>query len=141
LECCKPRAKNACRLYKKPLFLEDFFKRDDVMKKLSVLMAAMLAVSGSVMAQAEDSAGATGSVAAGTVAASAVAAAALAAVIANAREEKARDLVVDPEAQCVGDDPLVGEFCVGSTIFVSGTGTNTRTVPVTFTYAPNIVTN
>jgi hypothetical protein len=108
------------------------------MKKLSVLMAAMLVVSGVVVAQEKEStSGTVGSVAAGTVAAGAVAAAALAAVISNARKEKARELDVDPEAQCVGDDPLVGEFCVGTTVFVSGS----TTTPVTFTYAPNIVNN
>ncbi|RRJ23127.1 hypothetical protein EIK76_03305 [Rheinheimera mesophila] len=105
------------------------------MKKLSVLMAALLAVSGVVTAQEEESSSATGAVTATTVAAGAVAAAALAAVISNARSDKARELETDPEAQCVGDDPLVGEFCVGTTVFVSGS----TTTPVTFTYAPNFI--
>lgn len=112
------------------------------MKKLSVLMAAMLVVSGSVMAQDEESgaagsgasAGTIGGIATGTIVAGAIAAGVLAAVVSNNRSDSAPAEEPEPVPTCEGTDPLVGGVCVGTTVTVSGT----TTVPVTFTYAPTL---
>lgn len=138
------------------------------MKKLSVLMAAMLVVSGSVMAQGEETGaagagsgasaagaglGAIGGIATGTIVAGAIAAGVLTAVVSNNRSESPLDCPTgqtlvngtcqpNQTLQCEGNDPLVGGVCTGttSTVTVSGTGTmtSTVTVPVTFTYAPTL---
>ncbi|MDF3125747.1 hypothetical protein [Rheinheimera sp. 1928-s] len=130
------------------------------MKKLSVLMAAMLVVSGAVMAQGEETGsagagsgasaagsglGAIGGIATGTIVAGAIAAGVLAAVVSNNRSDSP---VNCPTGQtlvngtcrpnqvlgCEGDDLLVGEVCTGTTSTVTVSGTGTVTVPVTFTY-------
>lgn len=111
------------------------------MKKLSVVMAALLAVSGAVMAQDEESgaagsgasAGTIGGIATGTIVAGAIAAGVLAAVVSNNRSDSAPE-EEEPVPTCEGDDPLVGGSCVGTTVVVSGS----TTVPVTFTYAPTL---
>lgn len=134
------------------------------MKKLSVLMAAMLVVSGSVMAQSEETGaagagsgasaagaglGAIGGIATGTIVAGAIAAGVLAAVVANNRSDSpvncptGQTLVngtcqPNQTLQCEGSDPLVGGVCVGTTSTVTVSGTSTVTVPVTFTYAPTL---
>ncbi|CAI3796545.1 hypothetical protein [Rheinheimera sp. MM224] len=123
------------------------------MKKLSVLMAAMLVVSGSVMAQDEESgaagagssAGTIGGIATGTIVAGAIAAGVLAAVVSNNRSDSPVDCPTgqtlvngscqpNKTLQCEGSDPLAGGVCTGTTIVVSGS----TTVPVTFTYAPTL---
>lgn len=120
------------------------------MKKLSVVMAALLVASGAVMAQDEESgaagsgasAGTIGGIATGTIVAGAIAAGVLAAVVSNNRSDSAPEEEEVPT--CEGTDPLVGGVCTGttSTVTVSGTGTGTSTgtvtVPVTFTYAPTL---
>lgn len=86
------------------------------MKKLSVLMAALLVVSGAVMAQDEEataagsdaSAGTIGGVATGTVVAGAVAAGVLAAIISNNRSDSAPK----PVPVCDEDEELVNGECV-----------------------------
>jgi hypothetical protein len=138
------------------------------MKKLSVLMAAMLVVSGAAMAQSEETGsagagsgasaagsglGAIGGIATGTIVAGAIAAGVLAAVVSNNRSDSPVDCPTgqtlvngtcqaNQTLQCEGSDPLVGGVCTGttSTVTVSGTGTmtSTVTVPVTFTYAPTL---
>jgi len=123
----------------KTSILEVLFKRDDVMKKLSVVMAALLVASGAVMAQDEESSASTstgtiGGIATGTVVAGAVAAGVLAAVVSNNRSDSAPAEEPEPVPTCEGTDPLVGGVCVGTTVTVSGT----TTVPVTFTYAPTL---
>lgn len=121
------------------------------MKKLSVVMAALLVASGAVMAQDQEgaagsgaSAGTIGGIATGTIVAGAIAAGVLAAVVSNNRSDSAPDEEVEEVPTCQGTDPLVGGVCVGttSTVTVTGTGTGTATgtitVPVTFTYAPTL---
>jgi len=138
------------------------------MKKLSVLMAAMLVVSGAAMAQGEETGaagagsgasaagaglGAIGGIATGTIVAGAIAAGVLAAVVSNNRSESPVDCPTgqtlvngtcqpNQTLQCAGSDQLVGSVCVGttSTVTLTGTGTatGTVTVPVTFTYAPTL---
>lgn len=134
------------------------------MKKLSVLMAAMLVVSGSVMAQGEETGsagagsgasaagsglGAIGGIATGTIVAGAIAAGVLAAVVSNNRSDSpvncptGQTLVngtcqPNQTLQCEGNDPLVGGVCTGTTNTVTVSGTGTVTVPVTFTYAPTL---
>lgn len=101
------------------------------MKKLSVVMAALLVASSAVMAQDDET---EGSIATGTVVAGAVAAGVLAAVISNNRSDSAPAEEPEPVPTCEGTDPLVGGSCVGTTVVVSGA----TTVPVTFTYAPTL---
>lgn len=120
------------------------------MKKLSVVMAALLVASGAVMAQDEESgaagsgasAGTIGGIATGTIVAGAIAAGVLAAVVSNNRSDSAPDEEVEEVPTCKGTDPLVGGVCVGTTSTVTATGTGTATgtitVPVTFTYAPTL---
>jgi hypothetical protein len=133
------------------------------MKKLSVLMAALLITSGAVMAQGEEAGaagagsgasaagaglGAIGGIATGTVVAGAIAAGVLAAVVSNNRSDSPVDCPTgqtlvngvcttdpDPEPTCNGADPLVGGVCVGttSTVTVTGSGTGTGTVTGTIT--------
>ena len=112
------------------------------MKKLSVVMAALLAVSSAVMAQDEESAaagsgasaGTIGGIATGTIVAGAIAAGVLAAVVSNNRSDSAPEEEQEPVPTCEGTDPLVGGVCVGTTVTLSGTAT----VPVTYTYAPTL---
>lgn len=130
------------------------------MKKLSVLMAAMLVVSGAAMAQGEETGsagagsgasaagsglGAIGGIATGTIVAGAIAAGVLAAVVSNNRSDSpvncptGQTLVngtcqPTPRLQCEGTDSLVGSVCTGTTNTVTVSGTGTITVPVTFTY-------
>jgi hypothetical protein len=111
------------------------------MKKLSVLMAAMLVVSGSVMAQDEESgaagsgasAGTIGGIATGTIVAGAIAAGVLAAVVSNNRSDSAPE--EEEVATCnPGDGNPSNGVCTGTTVTASGTSTAT----VAFTY-PAIV--
>jgi hypothetical protein len=128
------------------------------MKKLSVLMAAMLVVSGSVMAQGDETGssgaagsglGAIGGIATGTIVAGAIAAGVLAAVVSNNRSDSPVDCPTgqtlvngtcqpNQTLQCEGSDPLVGGVCTGTTTTVTVSGTGTVSIPVTFTYAPTL---
>lgn len=115
------------------------------MKKLSVVMAALLVASGAVMAQSEESSaagtgtgtglGTIGGIATGTVVAGAVAAGVLAAVVSNNRSDSAPEVIVEPEVKVCnsGDGNPSNGICTGTT--VTGTGTGTTTATVTFTYA------
>lgn len=115
------------------------------MKKLSVVMAALLVASGAVMAQDEESgaagsgasAGTIGGIATGTIVAGAIAAGVLAAVVSNNRSDSAPE-EEEEVPTCQGTDPLVGGVCTGTTTTVTASGTGTTTVPVTFTYAPTL---
>ncbi len=118
-----------------------FFKRDDVMKKLSVVMAALLVDSGAVMAQDEESsaagsgasAGTIGGIATGTIVAGAIAAGVLAAVVSNNRSDSAPAEEVEEETCATGFSGPVNGVCTGSTVTVTGTGTNTKTTTVAIT--------
>lgn len=112
------------------------------MKKLSVVMAALLVASGAVMAQDEEtsaagsgaSAGTIGGIATGTIVAGAIAAGVLAAVVSNNRSDSAPDEEEVDDGTCAtGFTGPVNGVCTGSTVTVTGTGTNTRTVNVTIT--------
>lgn len=111
------------------------------MKKLSVVMAALLVASGAVMAQDEvsaagsgASAGTIGGIATGTIVAGAIAAGVLAAVVSNNRSDSAPDEEEVDEGTCAtGFTGPVNGVCTGSTVTVTGTGTNTRTVNLTIT--------
>jgi hypothetical protein len=134
------------------------------MKKLSVLMAALILTSGSVMAQGEETGaagagagsgasaagaglGAIGGIATGSIVAGAIAAGMLVTVVSNNRSESQVDCptgqtLVNGNCQpnqtlgCQGTDPLVGSVCTGttSTVTVSGTGTATATRTVAVTF-------
>ncbi|GAA0670600.1 hypothetical protein [Rheinheimera tangshanensis] len=110
------------------------------MKKLSVVMAALLVASGAVMAQDEESsaggsgAGTIGGIATGTIVAGAIAAGVLAAVVSNNRSDSAPDEEEVEEQTCAtGFSGPVNGVCTGSTVTVTGTGTNTKTTTVAIT--------
>lgn len=109
------------------------------MKKLSVVMAALLVASGAVMAQDEESsaggsgAGTIGGIATGTVVAGAIAAGVLAAVVSNNRSDSAPAEDVEEETCATGFTGPVNGVCTGSTVTVTGAGTNTKTTTVAIT--------
>lgn len=120
------------------------------MKNVLVAIAAALTLASTgAIAQQESAAGSgaaagtIGGIATGTIVAGAVAAGVMAAVVSNNRSESLPGTQPEtPEPSCQGNDPLVGDVCIGTTttVTVTGTGTNTSTiaVPVTFTYAPTV---
>ena len=108
------------------------------MKKLSVVMAALLVASGAVMAQDPDSstggsgAGTIGGVATGTVVAGAIAVGVIAGVVSNNRSDAAPE--DEDDATCAtGFTGPVNGVCTGSTVTVTGAGTNTKTTTVAIT--------
>lgn len=115
-------------------------------KSIIALFAAATMVAG-VNAQEEGTAGSgaggvgIGGVAGTTIATAVVVGGVAAGIISNANADTPDD-DVDPTLSCEGSDPLVGDVCVGTTntltTTVSGSVTQTITVPVTFTYAPSI---
>ncbi|MCC5824636.1 hypothetical protein [Alkalimonas sp.] len=113
------------------------------MKKLLVAAAMAALVSGTAVAQEQaggSSAGAFGNVNGEHIVAGAVGLAVAAAIISNSRGTTLPDeeIIIPPVLGCQGDDQINADgFCVGSTTIVTGTGTNTFTQLVTFTYAPS----
>lgn len=110
------------------------------MKKLSVVMAALLVASGAVMAQDQEasaagsgaSAGTIGGIATGTIVAGAIAAGVLAAVVSNNRSDSTPE-EVEEQTCATGFTGPVNGVCTGSTVTVTGAGTNTKTTTVAIT--------
>ncbi|SEA28685.1 hypothetical protein [Alkalimonas amylolytica] len=113
------------------------------MKKLLVAAAMAALFSGTAVAQEQaggSSAGALGNVNGEHIVAGAVGLAVAAAIISNSRGTTIDPILPPPPPplSCQGDDEINDDgFCVGSTTIVTGTGANTFTQLVTFTYAPS----
>lgn len=111
------------------------------MKKLSVVMAALLVASGAVMAQDDETSaggpgtGTIGGIATGSLVAGVVAVGVIAAVVSNNRSDSAPEEEEEEVPVCnSGDGEPTNGVCTGTTVTGAGTATST----VTFTYAASV---
>lgn len=108
------------------------------MKKLSVVMAALLVASGAVMAQDNETAaggpgtGTIGGIATGSLVAGVVATGVIVGIVSNNRTDAAPE--DEDDATCAtGFTGPVNGVCTGSTVTKTGAGTNTKTTTVAIT--------
>ena len=112
------------------------------MKKSIIALFAAAAMSAGVSVQTDNDGANSGNglnaLSGGTIATGAVTLGVLSAMVSNNRKEGEVDggNGGGNTPECSGDDPLQNDVCVGTTTTVTVSGTQTITVPVTFTYAP-----